>query len=418
MMDGPNPFGNEVLSGFKRMFGKFFGTNHLVKEGWLSYQKSMLQSDGDAFIEASFYYGAIAMFAAMLEMGRAGDVKVATQMIEHHSPDKLWQKFRNDPVGVDINPAALDRYKKAFYGGCWFINALWFTARDVDSERVVETMAAVQDEFGQIKGELERVMRADPTASNQESVKNGLRRMDHFAEPIDLVLKSDKKALLKWCFNRCCQAFNLIYENEQTKMGSLWNFDDRYYEHGVRILYERFCFAMAIIVGQFHVEWIALYDATKDARIKSLSDITFGVALNVCADEVFKLGTRDMGSSDGTEKYGDADYTDDEYERFWERHRTLQADVTALRNSFSPRERDYLHGFTDADYTEADDDPTWNLDCVHVMRVYEFSGDMDVAKFLGDTKRYYLPTIITAFMTTPNVVTKAPRSMWWQFRKK
>ena len=82
--------------------------------------------------------------------------------------------------------------------------------------------------------------------------------MDQFNEPIDLALKGDKKALLKWCFARCHQVFNLIYEYEQ-KNGSFWSFDDRYYEHGIQILYERFCYAMGIIVDQFHIEWRLLF---------------------------------------------------------------------------------------------------------------------------------------------------------------
>jgi hypothetical protein len=52
--------------------------------------------------------------------------------------------------------------------------------------------------------------------------------MDQFNEPIDLALQGDKEALLRWCFPRCHQAFNLIYEYEQ-KNGSFWSFDDRYY---------------------------------------------------------------------------------------------------------------------------------------------------------------------------------------------
>jgi hypothetical protein len=169
MTNDPNPFGPEVLSGFKRLFGEFFGTDHLLREGWLSYQKSMSQSaNGDMFIQTSFNCGAIAMFAAMMEMGNA-DVKAATQMIEEHSPDKLWKGFRNDLAAVDINAAALDRYKKAFYGGCWFINALWFTARGEDPERVVEIMAALDHEFGQIKNQLGSVIGIKPAAATPSS---------------------------------------------------------------------------------------------------------------------------------------------------------------------------------------------------------------------------------------------------------
>ena len=67
MTNDPNPFGPEVLSGFKRLFGEFFGTDHLLREGWLSYQKSMLQSwNGDKFIEVCYYCGAVTMFAEMV----------------------------------------------------------------------------------------------------------------------------------------------------------------------------------------------------------------------------------------------------------------------------------------------------------------------------------------------------------------
>jgi hypothetical protein len=41
MHETPYAFSDEVLNGFKNKFGKFFGTDHLVREGWLSYQKSM-----------------------------------------------------------------------------------------------------------------------------------------------------------------------------------------------------------------------------------------------------------------------------------------------------------------------------------------------------------------------------------------
>jgi hypothetical protein len=235
------------------------------------------------------------------------------------------------------------------------------------------------------------------------------RSRGRFEQPIDLALKGDKEGLFKWCCNRCYQAFSVIYEYEETKVGSFWSLDDRYYEHGIKILYERFCYAMAIVVDQFHSECVALYDAN-DVRFKSLDDAqrkttTFEVYLSRSVDEVFKHGCRDLDWNDTTFKYyHDVDYLDDElceeYEKYWKRHRAMLSDVTAVRNTFSSGERIYLYGFPSLDYDD-DVDKTWNLDCLHMMRVCRISGDSDVEKYLVDTKRHYLPTIIKAFMTTP-----------------
>jgi hypothetical protein len=47
-------------------------------------------------------------------------------------------------------------------------------------------------------------------------------------------------------------------------------------------------------------------------------------------------------------------------------------------------------------------------------------GNVDVDKFLGATKRYYLPTIIKAFMATPkeDVFSPKPQAKRWQFWKR
>jgi hypothetical protein len=52
-------------------FGKFFGTDHMLLEGWCSYaEKAKPDDDG---IEICFYSGAMAMFDAVLEMFSSGD---------------------------------------------------------------------------------------------------------------------------------------------------------------------------------------------------------------------------------------------------------------------------------------------------------------------------------------------------------
>lgn len=224
--------------------------------------------------------------------------------------------------------------------------------------------------------------------------------MGQFEEPIEFLRKNDKEALFKWCFNRCYQAFNVIYEYEKTKMGSVWCFDERFYEHGIQILYERFCYAMAIIVDQFRSEYGEHFDVN-DTYEKTLS---FQVFLGRAVDEVFKHGARDMGWDDTTMEYCDFDYSSEEYEKFWGQHRRLESQIRILRSSFAPDERTDLHGFRD------DDEENWNLDCLYMMRVSQISGDVDVQKFLNYTKRHYLPTIIKAFMP--------PKPPWWQFWKR
>ena len=57
--------------------------------------------------------------------------------------------------------------------------------------------------------------------------------MAQFEQPIEALLKNDKAAVFKWCFNRCAHAFDVIYAYEEKKSGSFWRFDERYYEHGV-----------------------------------------------------------------------------------------------------------------------------------------------------------------------------------------
>jgi hypothetical protein len=144
--------------------------------------------------------------------------------------------------------------------------------------------------------------------------------MSQFEQPIEALLQNDKAAVFKWCFNRCAHAFTVIYEYEEKKSGSFWRIDERYYEHGIEVLYERFCYAMAIIVDRLHAECVALYDIN-DPRFESLSEVqrkttTFEVFLSGAVDEIFKRGTCDMGWSDSVQEYCDQDYTSDEFECF------------------------------------------------------------------------------------------------------
>jgi hypothetical protein len=109
-----------------------------------------------------------------------------------------------------------------------------------------------------------------------------------FLEFNDLLVRGEKPELFKRCFNRCYAAVNVSYEYEKTKVGSFWNFDERYHEQGIGILYERFAYAMAMVADRFHKECGELYNLS-EAQKKSL---TFSVCLSGCVDEVFKRSGR------------------------------------------------------------------------------------------------------------------------------
>jgi hypothetical protein len=234
-----------------------------------------------------------------------------------------------------------------------------------------------------------------------------LMKSETFAQPIRF-LKDDEEGLFLWCFNRSYQAFEVIYEYEEKKIGSFWSSDERYYEHAVKILYERFCYAMAIITDRVRVEQRGFFESSREAFRKAT---TFEVYLSRAADEAFKLGARDLGLTDGMYEYCNEDYND-EYDEFWDQHKELQDDVIDLRKSFSRTDRTYLHGFT-----EIDDDNTHDRDFLHIMRVYKKSGDMDVKRYLDDTKRLYLPTIIKAFINPPAVDIFSDNGQWVERHK-
>jgi hypothetical protein len=139
---------------------------------------------------------------------------------------------------------------------------------------------------------------------------------------------------------------------------------------------------------------------------------TFDVFLSGAADEVFKRQVDIVAVDDGTQKYFEDDFLDDEYEAFWKAHPKLLVDITELRRTFSVSEKNYLHGFSRFDYDEDDDEESWNFDCMFMKRVRKkASGNIDVGKFLGETKRTYLPLILNAFLA------QEKRTPWWQFWK-
>jgi hypothetical protein len=169
------------------------------------------------------------------------------------------------------------------------------------------------------------------------------------------------------------------YAYEKAKMEPFWSFDERYHEQGIEILYERFSYAMAMIADRFHKDCGELYNL-REAQKKSS---TFSVYLSGCVDGVFKHSIRDMGFDDATMAYYQEDYFDEAYDDFWDNHEALKADVIALRSSFYLEERTFLHGFSDSDKDNMEDEylRTCNRDFLHIMRIYKRWGDVDVKVF-------------------------------------
>jgi hypothetical protein len=148
---------HEVL-GFKKKFGKFFGTDNLVQEGWVSYQASLQAPQFDAWVGICFLSAAIATYRTMLEIGKAAsDKERVIQKMEERGPDKLWQEYRKCITGK-IDGESLDRYKKAFYGGCWFINMVWFTCHTDGEQQFVKTAKALRDEIDKIRINIGQLM--------------------------------------------------------------------------------------------------------------------------------------------------------------------------------------------------------------------------------------------------------------------
>jgi hypothetical protein len=62
---------------------------------------------------------------------------------------------------------------------------------------------------------------------------------------------------------------------------------------------------------------------------------------------------------------------------------------------------------------------TDNRDCLHIMRIYKRWGNVDVEKFLTDTKREYLPLMIKFFVAKPeeDLFVDKSSTKKWQFWK-
>jgi hypothetical protein len=190
-----------------------------------------------------------------------------------------------------------------------------------------------------------------------------------FLEFNDLLVRGEKQELFNRCFNRCYAAVNVSYEYEKAQAGSFWNFDERYHEQGIDILYERFSYAMAMVANRFSKECRELHSLS-EAYERSL---TFSMSLSHCVDIAFKHSIRDMGFDDATMEYYEEDYLDEAYDHFWNGHKLLAAKVAAVRNGFCREEQTFLHGFSETGRENMKDGEleTDNRDCLHMMRICE-----------------------------------------------
>ena len=224
----------------------------------------------------------------------------------------------------------------------------------------------------------------------------------------DLMARDDKEGLFRLCFNRCHAALSVMCEHEKAKLGSLWDFDARYRAQTMAVLYERFAYAMAMIVTCFAKQSGELNGTSKGSK----NALRLSIWLSGAVDEVFHRIAPHVDTSEATAAYCEADFFDENYGEFWENHRQLADDIEAVRREFHREVRTFLHGFDDAD--EADDD-TANRDCFHMMRMVKRWHEVDTALFLVQTKRNYLPLMIELFLATPkhDLFARKPAAKWW-----
>jgi hypothetical protein len=184
----PGAFSEEVLSGFKNKFGKFFGTDHLLLEGWCSYAAHLEAKPDDDGIEICFYSGAMAMFKTMLEFSTSDKEEALKRLGSGPGPDELWDEYRAC-LASEISSEILDQYKKAFYGGGWFIDATFMTMANKE-EQYLRGMEALRDEISDFRTNIKQSALAALGGPIIASQKEYLER-DHGSkdEKLEFVLR-------------------------------------------------------------------------------------------------------------------------------------------------------------------------------------------------------------------------------------
>ena len=104
-------------------------------------------------------------------------------------------------------------------------------------------------------------------------------------------LRGEDELAFASCLNRCCNSLREVYARDSFLHGNYWELDFRFFEDGVKILYERYCFAMAMVSYAFSQEYNHLY-ASREAALRSSS---FDVLLEVCTKTAFSKVVQDFG---------------------------------------------------------------------------------------------------------------------------
>jgi len=207
-----------------------------------------------------------------------------------------------------------------------------------------------------------------------------------------MMLKNDEKdAIVKYCTDHCLQSFNTIYDYEKERSEMLWKLDSNYYAQSMAILYERFCYAMSNIIDKFRDSYEEMYGQNEAYRVS----ITLEVVLSQLVDMVFIQNTNIQNLHNSTEYYNDGNYTDEEYDEFWDEHEDIEQNIIDVRYSYEGDDRKWEYGFIVGDENDIYD--TCNKDFLHIRKIMGLSDEIDVSIFLNKTKREYMPIIIHAF---------------------
>jgi len=186
---------------------------------------------------------------------------------------------------------------------------------------------------------------------------------------IQMVKNDEKDALVKNCMNRGVQAIDTIYVCEEMAAGSIWRSDPRCYEHSMAILYERYCYAMSMIINQFCVKYADQYGRHEAFR----SGITFSVAMNECTDALFKLKTGGLAFKKGTDDIRESVAIPLIHKLLQEGATVSAYDPKAMSNARKLLADKVLYG---ADAKDVIDD----ADCVFIMTDWDEFKDKDLYK--------------------------------------
>jgi hypothetical protein len=210
--------------------------------------------------------------------------------------------------------------------------------------------------------------------------------------------REDKEPLMFNLLRRCSQSLFSAYFHAEQRGQSLWSLDVRFRDAAIRDLVDRFGFTLYMIADRFgeDLDWDADLHNTQDTYT------SFQASLHAASSHAIKevLGSDyDIGPM---EFYEDYDYFDDVTYDFWERNSSAMKEIFTLRQSTSHSKRHFWYGFDQREEGDIDDGGDIDAsfaDYAHIQKVVEKSGvdNVDIDKFLGDTKFEYTPLFVRAF---------------------